>query len=1317
MGELTLSREDKHSISILTGYIFALAIFIAFQTLPAFAEEQYSVELLNENDGFTTSIVFSMAQDQQGFLWLGTAYNGLMRFDGENVVNFKKESAGRYQLKYNENGNLFIDDSGLIWIGSWGGGVAVLDPVTNEKRYFERKNDDKSTISDSRIHSIFADDRGVMWFGSRSGGLNRFDRTSETFQRFGYRHTFDYSAATQSDIEFFGPDTSHQRIWAINQVKSGELWVGTGFGLNRLNLETKQFEYFFPDISLGLHGINTIRRITPVSENKLLLGTQDGTLIFDIENQEFQSLKVEQDVALGPIYSMLETDFGEYWVATSHGVYAYSDDIPIMRKVPLGFDDSCALSLFQDDQGIIWLSCEGRGIYKIVPQLFFKTLNHPIAKTARSLHMAHDGDLLIGTQSNGIYKWNWRTKSLMPLSESNLQFTHSIRKLMQDHAGNIWFSDSLFLYQMTVDGKTTKITPPLGTPNANRLTNIGHMMQDNKRRIWVGTSSGLFVISDINEPFAYYGADSLAEGSLSNNRIMAIYQDRQQRIWVGTSSSVELWQPETNTFRQFGDGLVHAIHQDVEGRIWLGRNDGFFLLDEETGELQSKGNDDITGHLGIRYIIGDDKGSLWLITRLGVIKYNPATDELREFDKKDGLSGARYFTNLAVEANDGTIFISSREGIHYFSPKLIKDHPVMRKTVLTDFEILGGKTDTGLQIAPHNTLSLAPNENYLRFDFATIDLLNAKQIHYSYMLEGLDEEWIDNGTSNSVVYSNLSGGDYRFRVKAMDKNNLRYTSELIADVHIATPVWLQTWMITLYAFLSLAAIAAYIKHRQNRDLQEIQRQKRFVAELEIQVAKKTREIRNESQKLAKANQVKSQFLANMSHEIRTPLTAIIGLSESIIEGDVQEQEAKPEVARIHNQSQHLLALLNDILDVTKIEENKLELRPYALNVATLMEEINDIFATQAEAKGLAFGILSQLPSNLTVYIDGLRLKQVLINLISNALKFTNEGQVDVIVSQQDSDLLFSVVDTGIGMSEKQAKRIFEVFTQADNTISRRFGGSGLGLAVSQKLAVLMKGELQVSSHLNKGSVFTFRLPIEVRESTTSDGKQTTSNECLPQLSGNILLAEDHPDNRRFITRLLERIGFSVATASNGEKAITLFKQLPPDLVLLDIQMPVMDGIQTFKALREMGAKQPIVAITANVLAHDIERYKNIGFDDCLTKPIVRKHLVEIISRYFTSNLDVGTLEQKLKHTDMDDLRIQFIARLPSELIALEQVKGEINKVNEIVHKLNGAASLLGFKELAKYAAEVEIAANKEPAKLAECLAALLIQLRQLSEKL
>jgi len=500
---------------------------------------------------------------------------------------------------------------------------------------------------------------------------------------------------------------------------------------------------------------------------------------------------------------------------------------------------------------------------------------------------------------------------------------------------------------------------------------------------------------------------------------------------------------------------------------------------------------------------------------------------------------------------------------------------------------------------------------------------------------------------------------------------------------------LQRNFIFVGAFLSL--LVFFFIFRRRNDL-------RMKEKLAIQVKERTEELECLTDELMHANNVKSQFLANMSHEIRTPLTAIIGQAEAIRFGEVRQEQLQQEVDIIHNNSLHLLELINNILDLSKIEANKFELELQSHDIHTILLEIANIFTKQASSKGLKFEISHTLPTPFTLEVDGLRIKQILINLCSNAIKFTSSGCVSVKVYIRENQLAFKVHDTGIGMSYSQTQQVFDSFSQGDSSISRRFGGSGLGLCLSDQLAKLMGGHIEVESTLNEGSTFTFILPCVVcRELKTSNEerlievKQEEPKTAL--LHGKVLLADDHDDNRHLIARFLEQLGLDVIQAKNGFEAVELCFKHTPQVILLDIQMPEMDGIEAFNHLRQKGCMEPIVALTANAMAHEVEQYIELGFDAHLKKPIERAAFTHLLGKYFNTQADSQKMLKSMGHVDMSDLVQQFKSNLALEQqdIVLQINNEDFVALSDLVHKIAGSAQMFGFALLSEKAIKLELA--------------------------
>ena len=475
-------------------------------------------------------------------------------------------------------------------------------------------------------------------------------------------------------------------------------------------------------------------------------------------------------------------------------------------------------------------------------------------------------------------------------------------------------------------------------------------------------------------------------------------------------------------------------------------------------------------------------------------------------------------------------------------------------------------------------------------------------------------------------------------------------------------------------------------------------ERRSKLKLSKRVKNRTQELELLTNELVKANAIKSQFLANMSHEIRTPLTSIIGQSEAIINGDIDKKYLQKEVEIIHGNSLHLLELINNILDLSKVEANKLELELVEQDLQIILHDLANLFNKSAKAKGLHFQITHTLPSRFLLSIDGFRLKQILINLCSNAIKFTSRGAVTLNVSVNDSVLTMAVTDTGIGMSETQLQKLFTSFTQGDSSISRRFGGSGLGLCLSEQLAKLMLGNISVTSTLNQGSTFTLVMPCKQLEhnqlvnfTPTNIVASLATASANDKFTGQIVLADDHDDNRRLIARLLTSLGLDVLCASNGREAVELCLEHKTKLILMDIQMPEMDGIEAFKVLRQKGCVQPIVALTANAMSHEIDKYLTLGFDGHLKKPIERKLFVATIAKYYGEKANVDAAVNNITSVAMSDLVLEFKSNLVLEQqdLILHIKNNELTKLAELAHRIAGAAQMFGFSLVSVSAIKLE----------------------------
>ncbi|RYE23899.1 MAG: response regulator, partial [Sphingobacteriaceae bacterium] len=810
---------------------------------------------------------------------------------------------------------------------------------------------------------------------------------------------------------------------------------------------------------------------------------------------------------------------------------------------------------------------------------------------------------------------------------------------------------------------------------------------------------GVYEIRQADKKMIRYLHQTDNSNSICDNTIQAFYEDYKGNIWMGGYNfGISIYNPATHSFTHINthnskltSDVISAFYEDKLGNMWIGTMDGGlnqYLIAKHDFVAYTE-NDGVIDNT-INYLAGDSSGNIWISTIQGIFRLNPATKRFKNYGYHNGLKSLEFNLGTGTTLHDGKIAFGNINGFNIVNPDDLHFNNNKPIVAITGFElfnkrVLPGAKDSPLtqSISSAKEIKLNHSQSMFSIDFAALDYSIPENNKYAYKLEGFDNEWRYVGYERKATYTNLDPGKYIFKVKAANENGIWNEKATEIKITIIPPYWM-TWWFRL-AIVSIIACAIYLfflfkssaERKQKIELEnqvkirtieigkqasdllglnnELQHQKAEIVLQSKELQEKTNSLETLLQELTQqkdhekqarlmaeaarkeadqANLAKSTFLATMSHEIRTPLNGVLGMAALLAETE-QTREQREYNESIVKSGDSLLMVINDILDFSKIESGNLKLEPHQFNVRRCVEDVFELFSYKATETGvrLHYQIEESIPQFLIA--DSLRLRQVLTNLIGNAMKFTHRGEVAVKIkseclNNEEFDLFFEVTDTGIGMKEEQLAKLFQAFHQGDSSITRKYGGTGLGLVICQRLIRLMGGDVLVTSRYGSGSNFKFHIKCSkiagaAGEIVVSviDHNATKNSLFSAEFSAKypleILIAEDNLMNQKLILRILSKLGYNVQLANDGTEVLVYLKQKRYDVILMDIQMPNLDGLETTKIIRKQYGSYPIItAMTANALSEDRENCLQAGMDFYMSKPIsielLKDKLVEIYNK-------------------------------------------------------------------------------------------------------
>ena len=1219
-------------------------------------------ENLTIDDGLSQSTITTIIEDRYGFMWFGTQ-DGLNRYDGYSFRVYRNDKNDSTSVAGNYFTSFYKDHAGNIWLGDTEGNINRYDYSTDS--FLSSQLD--SNFQNNVINAITEDENGKFYIGTRYG-LYVYDPKSRNFEHYQIDPLGDRDNA----------------ISALKIDKHNNIWVGTVFkGLYWFDRESKSFKRILIS-TYGEEWVNkgSIRDIYEDSKGNIWIATWGyGALQYNPADKSLHQYSRGEDdeksLSSTHVSSIVEDKNGKFWIGTYNGFNLLDLNTGVVNKFfsniyqKISLADNKVIRLYKDSLGNLWIGTD-KGLSKIEKyrKQFYNLRSDQVEIDSElrrgmwsvasdeedNIWLGNNDGALIKLAPDGSSEIKYFTDLVNP-GEEKRPIEGLIRRILFDTNGIQWLgtngSGLIAVDRETEIYKTYTYDPD--DEQSLSTNSITALFEDSEGILWIGTiNRGLNRLIGVDDKFQRYKPEAGNESSLSNQGITDIVEDSKGFIWIATAYGLNRYDKDSGAFTRYlqsNSGIISnritSLYHDQNDHLWIGTVIGLNSIDLKTYEFDSYTKKEGLASDLINSILSDDEGNIWVSTNYGISKIDPKTRSITNYDAFDGLQSNEFNMGAALRSKNGELYFGGVNGVTKFHPDNIKVNPHVPNIVITSFRIF----EEECPIINKTEIELSYEENFVSLEFAALDFTNPTKNQFAYKLEGVDPDWIYSGNRHFASYQNLSPGDYVFTVKGTNNDGIWNEVGTSLKIIIIPPWWQTTWFKVLMWLSILVSVLLLHRFRVWR----IKAQK---LQLEKLVSDKTKELnsKKESAELARKtieqqsneilalDKMKSRFFANISHEFRTPLTLIIGPMEEMLERS-NSFKTKRTIQIMLRNGRRLLRLVNQLLDLSKLESGRVDLNPSPGDMTGFIRNIVVSFSALAEVRHILLEFDGNEP--IYAYFDKNSIEKILLNLIFNAFKYTPDyGEIfvhldrrpDKLNSEYPENILVSIKDTGGGIGAEQKDHIFERFYQAEESNIWNSEGSGIGLSLCKELVELHNGKIGVKSKLKVGSEFWFKIPLKpVEEEEIEETKRKVLSEndlesiqlyeilerenLIEEENANlflnsnnverpiVLIIEDNADLRNYLADNLSKI-YKIIVSSDGREGIESAYNSIPDLIVSDIMMPNVDGFELCTTLKqdERTSHIPIILLTARSDDEDKFRGLEYGADEYFLKPFNMKEL-------------------------------------------------------------------------------------------------------------